>query len=259
MKLRSLTSRRPSPALVVASAALVCSLGGVGYAATGLPSGSVGSSQIRDGAVTYQKVAPNSIGSVRLANGGVTNSKLAEGSVSYKNIAQGAVGTKRANLSQLQARVFKTCAAGSAIGAVSSSGTPTCNATLPAEYGATDATVALSATAATTATKALPAGADYLAFADTELTATSGTAAVKVTVSCTLTVGSTTQTRNVVLTTNGVAGNVSNAQLPMQVAGSSGAATQACTATAPAAPAGQTLPTVTSTAGVNAVQTVSNN
>jgi hypothetical protein len=257
LTLRTLTRRRPSASIVISSAALFLSLGGVGYAATALPSNSVGTSQIRSNAVTYQKIAPNSVGKIRLADGGVINSKLAEGSVSYKDIQDGAVGTKRANLDQLQARVFKTCAAGSAIGAISSAGAPTCNSTLPAEYGTTDVTTTLTAAAATVTTKPLPAGADYLGFANTELSATSGsTTPVRVTVSCTLTVGSTSDTRSVMLATTDTVGVVTTAQLPLQVAGASGTGTETCTATAPT---GVTLPAVTATSSLNAIQTSSVN
>ena len=256
MKLRTLTRRRPSASIVISSAALFLSLGGVGYAATALPDNSVGSHQIANDAVTYQKIAPNSVGKVRLADGGVINSKLAQGSVSFKDIQEGAVGTKRANLDQLQARVYKTCAAGSAIGAISNAGAPTCNATLPAEYGASDVSTPLSGTAVTVATKALPAGADYLTFASTELGVTSGTAPQRVTVTCTLTVGSATQTRSAVIATTGTAGGVSTAALPLQVAGTAGTAAESCTATVPA---GATATAVTATAGLNAIQTSSDN
>jgi hypothetical protein len=256
LKLHSLTGRRPSASIVISSAALFLSLGGVGYAATALPANSVGSSQIRSDAVTYQKIQPNSVGNVRLADGGVSNAKLASNSVSYNDIQAGAVGSKRANLGQLQARVRKTCAAGTAIGAITYDGQPTCNPTLPAEYGTTDATTTLTATAATVTTKALPAGANYLAFASTELSATSATTAARVTVSCTLTVGSTSDTRSVILATNGTPGDVSNAQLPLQVAGAAGTGAETCTATAPT---GVTLPAITATAGINAIQTSTNN
>jgi hypothetical protein len=257
LKLRSLAGHRPSPAIVISSAALFLSLGGVGYAATSLPSGSVGTAQLQSNAVTYQKVAPNSIGKVRLANGGVINSKLADNSVSYKDIQQAAVGSKRANLSQLQARVRKTCGAGSAIGAISYGGQPTCNATTPAEYGAVDATTALtSGTAATVASKALPSGSDYLTLASTDVAVKSGPAAQHVTVSCTLTVGSSTQTRTVGVNTDATPGDVTTASLPLQLASTSGTATESCTATIPAAATGTT---VAATAGLNAIQTSSNN
>ena len=43
--------RRPSPALVVACLALAVALGGTGYAAMVLPANSVGTKQLRNGAV----------------------------------------------------------------------------------------------------------------------------------------------------------------------------------------------------------------
>lgn len=48
--------RRPSPALVVASLALLLSLGGTGYAALKLPRNSVGTSQLKPNAVTSAKI-----------------------------------------------------------------------------------------------------------------------------------------------------------------------------------------------------------
>lgn len=48
--------RRPSPALVVACLALALSLGGTSYAAFVLPANSVGTLQLRNGAVVTEKV-----------------------------------------------------------------------------------------------------------------------------------------------------------------------------------------------------------
>lgn len=82
---------RPSPAMVIALIALFVSLGGVGYAAT-----KIGTSQIRDGAVTAaklhgnavtrKKIAAHAIGTVKLDNGAVTGAKLASGSVSASKV-----------------------------------------------------------------------------------------------------------------------------------------------------------------------------
>jgi hypothetical protein len=51
--------RRPSPALVVALIALFVALGGTGYAALALPKNSVGSAQLRPGAVKNRDLAAN--------------------------------------------------------------------------------------------------------------------------------------------------------------------------------------------------------
>jgi hypothetical protein len=53
--------RRPSPAMLVALAALFVALGGTSYAALKLPKGSVGTSQLKKNAVTSPKVKPGSL------------------------------------------------------------------------------------------------------------------------------------------------------------------------------------------------------
>jgi hypothetical protein len=52
---------RPSPALVLAFVALFVALGGTGYAALQLPKNSVGSKQIRKGAVKTSEIANNAV------------------------------------------------------------------------------------------------------------------------------------------------------------------------------------------------------
>jgi hypothetical protein len=71
--------RRPSPALVVASLALLLSLGGSAYAAGALAPGSVGTHQLRNGAVTSDK----------LANGAVTANKVRPYSLLSQDFAPG--------------------------------------------------------------------------------------------------------------------------------------------------------------------------
>jgi hypothetical protein len=69
MKDRLLSVRRPSPALVVASIALLVALSGTSYAAITLPRDSVGTFQIRAGAVTSPKVRDASLGLADLSAG----------------------------------------------------------------------------------------------------------------------------------------------------------------------------------------------
>jgi hypothetical protein len=64
--LRKLLSRRPSHATVVAYLALFVALGGGAYAASQLPNNSVGTKNLKDGAVTKPKIA----------NGAVTGTKV---------------------------------------------------------------------------------------------------------------------------------------------------------------------------------------
>jgi hypothetical protein len=61
--------RRPSPAFVVASVALFVGLGGGAYAATELPSRSVGARQLRTGAVTSTAVRNGSLRATDFAPG----------------------------------------------------------------------------------------------------------------------------------------------------------------------------------------------
>ena len=216
--------RRPSPAIVISSIALFMSLGGVGYAATQLPANSVGSYQLRPQSVTYTKIQP------------------------------GAVGNVRANVKQLQERVWKTCADNTAMHSIARNGDPNCTATLPGEFGTTNNTADLGATPATVTSVALPAGESYLAFANPTISVVSGATPQRTTVSCTLTVGSNTETRSVSIATDGTAGDVSTQSVPMQAAGGAGNGTVAC---ADSVPSG-TAPTAHAVSAINALQTSSN-
>jgi hypothetical protein len=53
--------RRPSPSLVLSALALAVSLGGTGYAAVVLPANSVGTAQLKNGAVVGTKVKSHSL------------------------------------------------------------------------------------------------------------------------------------------------------------------------------------------------------
>lgn len=249
MRFRSIFRRRPSAPMAVSAVALFMSVGGVGYAAVSLPSNSVGTAQIRNDAVTYKKIEPNSVGVVRLARHGVTNSKIRDGAVSYKKIRPNAVGKVRANLKQLQARLSTACAAGTAVGAVDEAGKVTCNAALPARLGAAEQAVTIPATPTAVANLTLPAGAGYLAFANPSVTVTSGGSAQRVTVTCTLAIGSATQSRSVTVDT-GSTGDTS-ATLSLRQAGGAGTAALSCVAAAESG----TLPAVKVASGIDALQT----
>src|SRR5438876_5051538 len=60
-----LTRLRPSPAMVIACAALLIALGGVSYAAVSLPRNSVGTRQLRNRAVTKAKISRKTISALR--------------------------------------------------------------------------------------------------------------------------------------------------------------------------------------------------
>jgi hypothetical protein len=58
---RTVVRRAPSPAMVVACLALIVALGGTSYAAIRLPANSVGTKQLKKGAVTGVKVKSNTL------------------------------------------------------------------------------------------------------------------------------------------------------------------------------------------------------
>jgi hypothetical protein len=219
--------------MAVSSVALFMSLGGVGYAATQLPN--------------------NSVGPAQLKNGAVTNSKIKDSAVTFKKIEPGAVGTVRANTNQLQARVKGTCGSGQGIGAVDSTGKVTCNTALPAEFGTTNNSATITGTATGVTSVNLPAGASYLAFANPTATVAGSGTNQRVSVSCTLAVGSNTQTRSATIVT-GTTTTTTSASIPLQVAGPAGTSSVSCLAT----PDAGTLPTTSVTSAINAVQTASN-
>jgi hypothetical protein len=211
--------RRPSAAIVISSVALFMSLGGASYAAF-IPRDSVGTAQLRNNAVTFRKINPGSVGIVR------------------------------ANTTQLQVRVSGTCGAGAAVGSIDQAGQVTCNPALPAQFGATG-TQTTGSSATTIASETLAAGATYLAFANPTATVTSA-GPDEVTLTCTLTVGANTQTRSATVDT-GTTGTQQSVSVPLQLAGGSGAASVSCQRTA-----ATTLPTVSVTSALNALQTASN-
>jgi hypothetical protein len=58
---RALRAVRPSPAMVIASIALLVALAGTGYAASSLPTNSVGNAQLKSNAVTSSKVKDHAL------------------------------------------------------------------------------------------------------------------------------------------------------------------------------------------------------
>ncbi len=101
--MRSILRRRPSPAFVLASIALLVALGGTSVAAVQatVPKNGVGSAQLKENAVTSAKIknaavtsaklASNAVTSAKLANNAVTSAKLASNAVTSAKIAAGAV------------------------------------------------------------------------------------------------------------------------------------------------------------------------
>lgn len=74
-----LAARRPSPALVLAAAALFLALGGSAAAGFTLGKNTVGSENIRPGGVKRTDIGANAVDSSKLVDGSVQNADLASG------------------------------------------------------------------------------------------------------------------------------------------------------------------------------------
>jgi hypothetical protein len=78
--------RRPSPALVVSTIALIVALGGTSYAAFSLPKNSIGSKQLKNGIVTGSKIANSAVTTSKIKNGAITTRKLGNGAVTARQL-----------------------------------------------------------------------------------------------------------------------------------------------------------------------------
>jgi hypothetical protein len=87
-----MTSRRVSPALVIACISLFVSLSGFGYAALKLPRNSVGTPQLRTGAVTSPKLRASAVVRSKLANNAVSGAKIADGGVTGADVNEATLG-----------------------------------------------------------------------------------------------------------------------------------------------------------------------
>ena len=91
--MRALRAVRPSPAMVIATIALLVALAGTGYAATSLPANSVGNRQLQNNAVTSAKVKDHSLLSVDIAPGQIPRGPRGPQGLPGLPGAQGAKGT----------------------------------------------------------------------------------------------------------------------------------------------------------------------
>ena len=71
-----LSRLRLSPSMVVAMIALVVALGGTGYAAIVLPANSVGTRQLKDGAVTARTLHTQAVTGAKVANNSLTGGQI---------------------------------------------------------------------------------------------------------------------------------------------------------------------------------------
>lgn len=234
--------RRPSASMAISTLALFASLGGVGYAATTLPSGSVGSDQLQTGAVT--------------------NGKIKNGAVGHGKLANGAVGKTQINSSQVQARVTGTCAAG-AIASVASGGGVSCAATLPQEFDTSSSspvTVPAGSTVTTIATESLAGGSSYLVQADPDIQVTNASDDQHIQVTCTLAVGpaTTAQESRTWSIETGDHGDNQETSIPIVVTAPSSTNSITANVTCNRTYDRGSSPTITVSSNINALETASN-
>src|SRR5579864_7326341 len=72
---------RPSPAMIVATIALLFALGGTGVAATVLAHNSVGTAQLKNSAVTNSKIASNAVTTAKVKNHSLLRTDFASGQI----------------------------------------------------------------------------------------------------------------------------------------------------------------------------------
>ncbi len=84
--MRKLSNLRPSPALIVAMAALLVAMSGAAIALPG--KGSVGKNDIKNGAVTAKKIARGAIGSKQIKGKSIRGNRIKDGGIKAKQIAE---------------------------------------------------------------------------------------------------------------------------------------------------------------------------
>lgn len=74
--MQGLSSRRPSPTLVIAIVALVVAMVGTGYAATQLPKNSVGTKQLKNKSITTAKIKKDAVTGAKVKKHTLTGTNI---------------------------------------------------------------------------------------------------------------------------------------------------------------------------------------
>jgi hypothetical protein len=90
---RDISRHFPSPAMVIACAALLIALTGTSIAAVQatVPKNSVGSAQLKNNAVTSAKIASNAVTAAKIASNAVANAKIAANAVTAAKVQDGSL------------------------------------------------------------------------------------------------------------------------------------------------------------------------
>jgi hypothetical protein len=98
----------PSPAMVIACAALLVALTGTSIAAVeaSVPKNSVGSAQLKNNAVTAAKIASNAVTAAKIASNAVTGAKIAANAVTGAKVADGSLVAADFGAGQLPADAY---------------------------------------------------------------------------------------------------------------------------------------------------------
>jgi hypothetical protein len=105
--MRNASRFRPSPALIISLIALFVSVSGVAWAAA-----TIGTNDIKNGAVTAEKLHNNSVNTQKIVDGAVTAPKLHNNAVTNPKIANGAVSAAKIQNNAIASQKIATDAVG---------------------------------------------------------------------------------------------------------------------------------------------------
>ncbi len=100
-----ISKSRPSPAMIVAMAALVMAMSGAAIALPG--KGKVQTNDLKNGSVTKKKIAKGAVGSAQIIGKSIKGNRLKDGAVKSKQLAENAVSNKKVEAQAITADKVK--------------------------------------------------------------------------------------------------------------------------------------------------------